>query len=83
MRFQRLLEVCGGARAAWQAGDLQLAVSTGGRAPAVARWVAKKLSRTIGPEYGDLVDVVGTVREDERQPAHENETSNFHKLSNT
>jgi uroporphyrin-III C-methyltransferase/precorrin-2 dehydrogenase/sirohydrochlorin ferrochelatase len=48
-------------------GDLRLAVSTGGKAPALARWVGKKLSRAIGPEYGDLVDVVGTMREDERQ----------------
>jgi uroporphyrin-III C-methyltransferase/precorrin-2 dehydrogenase/sirohydrochlorin ferrochelatase len=50
-------------------GDLQVAVSTGGKAPALARWVGRKLSRTIGPEYGDLVDVVRTVREDVRQPA--------------
>jgi uroporphyrin-III C-methyltransferase/precorrin-2 dehydrogenase/sirohydrochlorin ferrochelatase len=50
-------------------GDLQLAVSTGEKAPAVARWVGKKLSRIIGPEYGDLVDVVGKVGEDAHQRA--------------
>ena len=47
-------------------GDLRVAVSTGGKAPALARWVGRKLYRTIGPEYGDLVDVVRTVREDVR-----------------
>jgi uroporphyrin-III C-methyltransferase/precorrin-2 dehydrogenase/sirohydrochlorin ferrochelatase len=45
-------------------GDLQVAVSTGGRAPALARWIGKKLSRTLGPEYGDVVDVAGRVRQD-------------------
>jgi uroporphyrin-III C-methyltransferase/precorrin-2 dehydrogenase/sirohydrochlorin ferrochelatase len=50
-------------------GDLQVAVSTGGKAPALARWVGRKLSRIIGPEYGDLVEAVGTVGEDVRQPA--------------
>src|SRR5437016_5455185 len=49
-------------------GDLQLAVSTGRKAPALAKWVGRKLSRIIGPEYGDLVEAVGMVREDVRQP---------------
>jgi len=43
-------------------GDLQVAISTGGRAPALARWLRKKLSRSVGAEYGELVDLLTTVR---------------------
>ena len=45
-------------------GDLQVAVSTGGRAPALARWIGRLLSRSLGPEYGDLVDVAARVRQE-------------------
>jgi siroheme synthase-like protein len=43
-------------------GDLVVAVSTGGRAPAYARRLRQELSRVIGPEHGALVDVLGDVR---------------------
>ena len=36
-------------------GDLRVAVSTGGRAPALAKWLRGRLSQLVGPEYGDLV----------------------------
>ena len=43
-------------------GELQIAVSTGGRSPALAREIRKRLEETIGPEYGDLVQRVGAER---------------------
>jgi len=43
-------------------GGLQIAVSTGGRSPALAREIRRRLERVIGPEYADLVERVGRAR---------------------
>lgn len=43
-------------------GDLTVTVSTGGRAPGYARRLRDELGRTIGAEYGVLVDLIGGVR---------------------
>ncbi len=43
-------------------GGLQIAVSTGGRSPALAREIRKRLERVIGPEYAALVERVGRAR---------------------
>jgi precorrin-2 dehydrogenase / sirohydrochlorin ferrochelatase len=45
-------------------GDLLIAVSTSGRSPALARAVREELERRFGPEYGDLLAILGGVRED-------------------
>ncbi|HYH50432.1 MAG TPA: bifunctional precorrin-2 dehydrogenase/sirohydrochlorin ferrochelatase [Acidimicrobiia bacterium] len=47
-------------------GDLTVTVSTGGRAPGYARRLRDELSRTVGVEYGALVDLIGTVRDELR-----------------
>src|SRR5213596_2321417 len=47
-------------------GDLQIAVSTGGRSPALAREIRRRLERVIGPEYADLVERVGRARRSAR-----------------
>lgn len=44
-------------------GDLTIAVSTGGRAPAVARHVRQELEASYGPEYGELVALLGELRD--------------------
>ncbi|HET7093836.1 MAG TPA: bifunctional precorrin-2 dehydrogenase/sirohydrochlorin ferrochelatase, partial [Thermomicrobiales bacterium] len=44
-------------------GDLQLSISTNGRSPAFARWLRERLDREIPAEYGDLLAVLGDVRE--------------------
>ncbi|HEU0113543.1 MAG TPA: bifunctional precorrin-2 dehydrogenase/sirohydrochlorin ferrochelatase [Thermomicrobiales bacterium] len=44
-------------------GDLQLAISTNGRSPAFARWLRERLDREIPAEYGDLLAVLGDVRD--------------------
>lgn len=36
-------------------GDLQIAVSTGGAAPAFSKWIRRKLEPLFGPEHGELV----------------------------
>ncbi|HEX2193195.1 MAG TPA: bifunctional precorrin-2 dehydrogenase/sirohydrochlorin ferrochelatase [Acidimicrobiales bacterium] len=54
-------------------GSLLLTVSTGGRSPAVARWLRERLEDTIGPEYEALLDLVAdhraAVKADGRSPA--------------
>ena len=44
-------------------GPLQVAVSTAGRSPFMASHVRSLLEEFIGPEYGELVDLVGALRD--------------------
>ncbi|MDQ6724947.1 MAG: bifunctional precorrin-2 dehydrogenase/sirohydrochlorin ferrochelatase [Actinomycetota bacterium] len=44
-------------------GDLQVAVSTGGRSPALASWLRRRFESEIGPEYQVLLDLLATARE--------------------
>jgi siroheme synthase-like protein len=48
-------------------GDLQIAVSTGGRSPAVARWVREDLERLIPPEYPVLLALFAELRSELRR----------------
>jgi precorrin-2 dehydrogenase len=50
-------------------GGLQIAVSTGGTSPALAREIRKRLETLVGPEYGDLVERVGSARRQARARA--------------
>ena len=44
-------------------GDLVIAIATGGRSPALARRLREDLSSQFGPEWTDMVEVLGDVRE--------------------
>lgn len=44
-------------------GDLQIAVSTGGRSPALATWLRRRLEGQIGPEYATLLDLLAGERD--------------------
>src|SRR5205807_2848562 len=50
-------------------GELQIAVSTGGRSPALAREIRRRLEGLFGPEYADLVRRVGADRRRARAAA--------------
>jgi len=46
-----------------ESGSIQIAVSTGGKSPAVARTLKEDLQRLIGPEYAEVNDVLGSLRD--------------------
>ncbi|MEA2568812.1 MAG: precorrin-2 dehydrogenase [Acidobacteriota bacterium] len=43
-------------------GSVQIAVSTGGKSPALARTLKEDLQRFVGPEYAEVNDLLGTLR---------------------
>jgi len=43
-------------------GSIQLAVSTGGKSPALARTLKEDLQKLVGPEYSELNDLLGSLR---------------------
>jgi precorrin-2 dehydrogenase/sirohydrochlorin ferrochelatase len=46
-----------------ETGSIQIAVSTGGKSPALARTLKEDLQRSIGPEYAEVNDVLGSLRD--------------------
>jgi siroheme synthase-like protein len=44
-------------------GSVTIAVSTGGKSPALARTLKEDLIRTVGPEYAEVNDLLGTLRD--------------------
>jgi len=52
-----------------QRGELQIAVSTGGRCPALAREIRRRLESLFGPEYAELVARTGQARRAARAAA--------------
>ena len=44
-------------------GPLQVAVSTGGRSPAFAKFMRKELEQAVGEEYGLLAEMAGRMRD--------------------
>jgi len=48
-------------------GSVTIAVSTGGKSPALARTLKEDLLRTIGPEYAEVNDLLGTLRDGAKQ----------------
>lgn len=44
-------------------GSVQIAFSTGGQSPATARRLRADLERHVGPEYAELNDLLGSLRE--------------------
>lgn len=43
-------------------GDLTVAVSTSGKSPALAKYIAEELAGNIGDEYGVLAEIMGEIR---------------------
>lgn len=49
-----------------RAGDLQIAISTNGRSPALARWLRRTFERELGAGHDELLDLLTEVREEAR-----------------
>jgi siroheme synthase-like protein len=47
-------------------GDLVVTVGTGGRSPAFAAWLRRRLEAELGPEYAVLLDLLSEAREELR-----------------
>lgn len=47
-------------------GDLTITVGTGGRSPALAKWLRSRLETEFGPEYEVLLDLLSEAREELR-----------------
>jgi len=45
-----------------QRGALTLAISTSGKSPALARQIREDLEQRFGPEYADVLEIMGAVR---------------------
>ena len=43
-------------------GSLVLAISTSGKCPALAAWLRRRVEAWVGPEYGPLTELLGSVR---------------------
>ena len=43
-------------------GPVQVSISTGGASPALARKLRDRLKETVGPEYGELAQLLGELR---------------------
>ncbi len=48
-------------------GDITIAVSTGGKSPALARKIRSRLEKELGDEYAVLASLIGEVRSEVRQ----------------
>src|SRR5207248_4244086 len=46
-----------------QKGSIQIAISTGGKSPALGRTLKEDLQRSVGPEYSEINDLLGSLRE--------------------
>jgi siroheme synthase-like protein len=54
-------------------GDLVVTIGTGGRSPALATWLRRRLSEELGPEYATLLDVLSEAREELRAAGRSSE----------
>ena len=54
-------------------GDLQIAISTNGKSPALAQRLRKELEQQFGPEYGDWLEWLGATRQNLRRQSSETE----------
>jgi siroheme synthase-like protein len=46
-----------------ESGAIQIAISTGGKSPAVARTLKEDLQRAIGPEYAEVNELLASLRD--------------------
>ena len=60
-------------------GDLQIAIGTAGRSPALATHLKHWLAREIGPEYEGLLEILAAVREEIRARGESSEAYDWRR----
>jgi precorrin-2 dehydrogenase/sirohydrochlorin ferrochelatase len=58
-----------------QQGDLSIAISTGGKSPALARKIREELQQQYGPEYESLLTIMGSLRKKVLAQGHASEAN--------
>lgn len=58
-----------------QQGDLSIAISTGGKSPALARKIREELQQQYGPEYESLLTIMGSLRKKILEQGHASEAN--------
>ena len=58
-------------------GDLVVTIGTGGRSPALASWLRRRLGEEFGPEYATLLDVLSEAREELRATGRSTEDADW------
>jgi precorrin-2 dehydrogenase len=58
-------------------GDLVVSVGTGGRSPALATHLRRRLEQEIGPEYETLLELLSTAREELRSSGRSSEDADW------
>jgi precorrin-2 dehydrogenase / sirohydrochlorin ferrochelatase len=61
-------------------GDLVVSVGTGGRSPALAAQMRRRLEEEIGPEYETLLDLLADAREELRGAGRSTEDANWQSV---
>lgn len=68
-----------------RAGELQIAISTGGKSPALAKKIRGELEKRFGPEYASLAELLGLIRREllaKGKPSQDNKII-FERLVNS
>jgi siroheme synthase-like protein len=60
-------------------GDVVVTVGTGGRSPALAAWLRRRLDDDLGPEYETLLELLAEAREEMRADGRSSEDADWNR----
>jgi siroheme synthase-like protein len=60
-------------------GDLVVTIGTGGRSPALAAYLKRRLGEEVGPEYGTLLELLSDAREAMRSTGRSSEDADWQR----
>jgi siroheme synthase (precorrin-2 oxidase/ferrochelatase) len=59
--------------------DVVVAIGTGGRSPALATYLRRRLTEELGPEYATLLDLLSEARESMRAQGRSSEDADWQR----